>query len=694
MSQFLGPIVTLLTTPPGNLVYHVVLVFAIAGALQGAIHSLLLNHLPQQRRMVIGLGVLLGLQLVLFIISGLALRGLLNLHLVLPPLDRAVTLLMLVWIAWLWIFPGPTRLGDAATLLLSLLTLVVLALTLVFWVSRSSSSFNHSVFEIGWQVFSIAVALLGILGIALRKPNGWIYGFAMLILAFLGHLASLVFPSTGDLPGFVRLAQLGMFPMLLALPQRFSSPSLLPASAIESRTPVEPLPGQQRYTADAKTFHSLMSLAAETDPAEIGQAMTRGIAHTMMADVCYLISLAEDKTIAITCGYDLTREESLKGMDIDQDAVPELAKAIQHGRPLLLLASSSSSDLKNLGRILKLNNTGALLNVPVSSPGRGVMGSILILSPYSNRLWTAEDQTYLSSVTPLLSPILERGQHAAAMEIEHGRYVQEAHDAMEQAAEARKKYEEMAAELEKRPAAAITTKQARVIASLSQELHQPVSSIVGYTDLLLDESDGTLGTLQRKFIEHIKASTEKINGLIDDLIQATSLESGRKKSKSEPTDLNLIVDNAMAFTSAQIREKNITVRLDITGTAPHIQTDREALQQILIRLLQNATAATQKEGNISLRVQMLTRDDNHFLSIQVTDNGGGIASADLPRVFERRDRAEDALVEGLGDTGAGLSIVKSLVEAQNGRITVETEAGIGSTFSVLLPVSVKSPVEN
>ena len=694
MSQFLGHIVTLLTNPPGNLIYHIVLVFAIAGALQGAIHWLRLGHLPQERRMVIGLGVLLGLQLVLFIISGLNWRGLLNIQLILPPLDRAVTLLMLIWIVWLWVFPEPTRLGDAATLLLSLLAVAVLVLTLIFWILKPSSSFNLSVYETGWQVFSIAVALLGILGLTLRRPNGWSYGLAMLMLAFLGHFTSLVFPSTGNFPGLVRLAQLGMFPILLALSQRFLSPSRPPALPVRSRTPVEPAQESLRYSADSKTFHALMSVAAETEPAKIGQALTRGIAHTMMADFCYLISLAEDKTLAIICGYNLVREESLEGMNIDQDAVPVLANAIRHGRPLRVPASGTSSDLKSLGQILKLSNPGNLLNVPVISPERGVLGSILMLSPYSNRLWRTEDQTYLSSVTPLLVPILERGQRAAAMEIEHNRSVQEARDAMEQAAEAQKKYEETAAELEKRPAAAITTTQAKVITSLSQELHQPISSITGYTDLLLDESDGMLSALQRKFIEHIKASTEQIGGLVDDLIQASNLESGKRKNKPEPIDLNLIVDNAMAFTSAQIREKNITLRLDITGTQPRIQTDRDTLQQILIHLLQNATAATQKEGNISLRVQLLTREDSHFLSLQVTDNGGGIAPADIPRVFDRRSQAEGEPIEGLGDDEAGLSIVKSLVEAQNGRISVETEAGVGSTFSVLIPVLVESPVEN
>jgi signal transduction histidine kinase len=136
------------------------------------------------------------------------------------------------------------------------------------------------------------------------------------------------------------------------------------------------------------------------------------------------------------------------------------------------------------------------------------------------------------------------------------------------------------------------------------------------------------------------------------------------------------------------------LRLDLTSTAPLIQTDRDALQQILIHLLQNATAATHTEGNITLRVHMKDEGENHLLSIQVTDNGGGISSEDIPLVFARRYRAEHSQIQGLGDAGVGLSIAKALVEAQNGRIWVETEAGVGATFSVLMPVVVELPVEN
>jgi len=242
-------------------------------------------------------------------------------------------------------------------------------------------------------------------------------------------------------------------------------------------------------------------------------------------------------------------------------------------------------------------------------------------------------------------------------------------------------------EAEKNTSTAHSTEQAEVVASISQELRQPMSSIVGYTDLLLGESVGILGALQRKFVERIKASTERIGALIDDLIQVTTLESGLNDLKPESVDLNVIIDNAMSYTSSQVREKNISMHLDLPKNVAPIYADREALQQILIHLLQNAGAASPLEGAVYLRVQTKAEDAREYVLIQVSDTGGGIPAEDMPRVFTRLFRADNVLIQGVGDTGVGLSIAKTLTEAQKGRIWVESEPGVGSTFSVLLPIA-------
>ncbi len=775
MSLFLGKISYLLTTPAGNLIYHLILAFSIAGALQGAIHHWRTSGFPQSRRAVAGLSILLAMQFTLFVFAGMAELGLFDPQLVLPPLDRAITLLSLVWITWLWVFPEPLKLADAATILLSFFVLPLFGLTILFYSQGARTDFNLSVFEIVWQGLCLAMVVLGLLVLFLRRPNGWGNGLAMMILAFLGHLSALIWPQAGDFQGFLRLTQLAMFPILLTLPQRFILPGDQQAHKFSRTDPKGKSPIRQerrRYSVEPKTFLSLISLAAETSPVKIYQDLTRSVSQAMLADLCFLFLLDSNKALSITSGYDLIREENLDGAPVDKANFPMLASAILRGRPLRLPASSTSYDLKALAKVLGLDNAGHLLSVPIISRDRGPIGSILILSPYSNRLWNTDDQHYLTNASPMFASVLERAEQMNALKtrsdlsrqelqieqdvipvVEQGSMealmavetqpeglavsntqaeiinsqlieLDESQELVKQLQaeneklrnsgvaspksseelenELRKALEEMAhmqntlaganariMALEERPDAQISNEQVDVLASISQELRQPMSSIVGYTDLLLGESVGILGTLQRKFLERIKVSIERIGGLIDDLIQITNLDTGNMEFKPEAVDVNLIIDNAMTYTGTQIREKNITLRLDVPASLPQVQTDRDALQQVLIHLLQNAAVASKVEGTITLRVQARREENKDYLYLQVTDSGGGIPPEDISRVFMRRYRAEHSLIQGVGDTGVGLSIAKAVVEAQKGRIWVETQANVGSTISVLLPIDLE-----
>jgi signal transduction histidine kinase len=423
--------------------------------------------------------------------------------------------------------------------------------------------------------------------------------------------------------------------------------------------------------------------------------------------------------------------------------------------------------MKELGEMFGLSSPGNLLVVPIASD-KGSLGSIMLLSPYSSRLWNTDDQAFITNISTSFIPILERGKRMFQVEKDRDRDRYAAEDAqsqagrlqasntdlnnqidalkmqmeqvtsinseqaerLQQAVRLQKEYDALRAKveaakssapgsgggqienelrqtlkemaqlqnqlaeanikilaMEKKPIGSkLTSDQAEVITSISQELRQPMSSIIGYADLLLGESVGILGALQRKFIERIRASTERIGSLIDDLIQISALETGLIALNPKTVDLNLIIDNAMAYTSSQLREKNITLRIDMPENIHPIHADREALQQILIHLLQNAGAASPVEGTVSLRVRTQKEKDQDHVLIQITDTGGGIPKEDMPRVFSRLYRADNVLIQGVGDTGVGLSIAKTLTEAQGGRIWVETEMNNGSTFSVVLPL--------
>jgi|GEM_PF-2014056 len=230
-----------------------------------------------------------------------------------------------------------------------------------------------------------------------------------------------------------------------------------------------------------------------------------------------------------------------------------------------------------------------------------------------------------------------------------------------------------------------------VIASLTQELRQPMSSIMGYSELLLGESVGILGTLQRKFLERIKASCERMGVLLNDLIHVTNIDSGSLDLTPESVDVLQIVDEAIMGCSEQYRDKGISLRLDVEDDLPTISADKDSLRQILTHLLANAGNASGPEGEVVLRITEehapgFAGEPEPALKVVVRDSGGGIAPEDQPRVFGRFYRADSPLISGLGETGVGLSVAKALVEAHGGRIWLMSEPGVGSTFNVLLPV--------
>jgi signal transduction histidine kinase len=240
------------------------------------------------------------------------------------------------------------------------------------------------------------------------------------------------------------------------------------------------------------------------------------------------------------------------------------------------------------------------------------------------------------------------------------------------------------------PTAPFSAPPYEVIISLIQELRQPLSSIVGYSDLLLGESVGILGALQQKFLERIVASCERMEGLLDDLIRVAALDSGRLKLAHDSLDAMSVIEEAILGCGAQFREKSINLRMDIADNLPAILADRDAVRQIVSHLLNNAASASAMDGEVTLSVrpQSANGQSQNGLLISVRDSGGGIAPEDQSRVFSRKYRADAPLIAGLGDTaGMGLFIAKALTEAQGGRIWLTSEMGQGSTFSVLLPTA-------
>lgn len=239
------------------------------------------------------------------------------------------------------------------------------------------------------------------------------------------------------------------------------------------------------------------------------------------------------------------------------------------------------------------------------------------------------------------------------------------------------------------PGAGVEEDRREMLIALVNELRTPMTSIVGYTDLLLGESVGILGEMQRKFLQRVKANIERMNGLLNDLLEITALDAGRLELTPVPVDLINVIEEAIMGLSARFRERDLTVRLDMALELPSIRADRDALYQIVFHLLSNACECSQPGSEIVVtgHLEQAERGLPPYLHVSVRDTGGGIAPEDYPRVFQRFYRADRPLIPGLGETGVGLAIAKALVEAHGGRIWVESEMGVGSTFHFILPVT-------
>jgi signal transduction histidine kinase len=230
------------------------------------------------------------------------------------------------------------------------------------------------------------------------------------------------------------------------------------------------------------------------------------------------------------------------------------------------------------------------------------------------------------------------------------------------------------------------------IASISQELRTPMTSITGYTDLLLGESAGAIADMQRKFLQRIKANTERMGSMLNDLIGVSAIDAGQLKLQIEPLDMAEVIEDTIIGARAQLEEKEILLDIDVDENLPLVKADADYAHQIMTNLLSNACKCSSVGGTISIVATAYDRREFGELAIgyvlvSITDSGGGIAPEDQSKVFDRFYEAERPLIAGLGETGVGLSIVKSLVDAHGGRIWVESEMGVGSTFNYILPIA-------
>lgn len=219
------------------------------------------------------------------------------------------------------------------------------------------------------------------------------------------------------------------------------------------------------------------------------------------------------------------------------------------------------------------------------------------------------------------------------------------------------------------------------VANVSHELRTPVTIIKGYAETLLDGTLKTDPARAIRFVEIISSHSERLTNLINDILTLSSLETKEALLELNSIDVSGTIAKACMLLQERAAQKNVAIiNESVGGALPRVMADQGRLEQVVVNLLENAIKYTPEGGT----VRLFTEDDGKCVRVSVADTGIGIPFKDLPRIFERFYRVDEARTREQGGTGLGLAIVKHIVQLHGGDVSVTSDPGKGSIFSFTL----------
>jgi signal transduction histidine kinase/DNA-binding response OmpR family regulator/CHASE3 domain sensor protein len=238
-----------------------------------------------------------------------------------------------------------------------------------------------------------------------------------------------------------------------------------------------------------------------------------------------------------------------------------------------------------------------------------------------------------------------------------------------------------------RALARATQTKSEFLATMSHELRTPLNSIIGFSDLLLDDAgDDPETTRRRRYVSHIHESGRHLLSLVNDILDLAKVEAGRMELHPTTFEVAASLRAVEAVIRPLAEKKQLSLTVDVASDVTTLHADEGKFKQVLYNLLANAVKFTPEGGRVELRARLADR----ALEVAVADTGIGIALADQERVFDEFQQVDGAAGRQHEGTGLGLALTRRLVELQGGRIGLESALGAGSQFTFTVPLLVES----
>jgi PAS domain S-box-containing protein len=224
------------------------------------------------------------------------------------------------------------------------------------------------------------------------------------------------------------------------------------------------------------------------------------------------------------------------------------------------------------------------------------------------------------------------------------------------------------------------------LASMSHDLRTPLNSIIGFSDILLEEMFGSLNEKQKSYINNISTGGKHLLNLINDILDLSKIEAGKMELDCEPFCLSQAIDEIKTTIEPLATKKNILLDVKVDPQLGMICADKTRFKQILYNLTSNAIKFTPEKGNVTIEAM----DFDTYVQIKVKDTGVGISETDMCKLFQPFNQLNSCHNREYGGTGLGLVLVKKFVEMHGGTIWVKSKVGEGSTFVFVIPFNPKN----
>lgn len=230
--------------------------------------------------------------------------------------------------------------------------------------------------------------------------------------------------------------------------------------------------------------------------------------------------------------------------------------------------------------------------------------------------------------------------------------------------------------------------KSQFLANMSHELRTPLNSIIGFSRVMLKGVDGPLTEMQEQDLTTIFNSGNHLLSLINDILDQAKIEANEMNLRFAYFDMKPMIEAVRSIAIGLVKDKPLELYIEIAPNMPQAYGDEFRTRQVLLNLVSNAIKFT-TQGNVTLRAYQLegTGNNKPVIRVDVVDTGIGIEEKDLPILFAPFRQVDSSLTRTVGGTGLGLPISKSLVEMQGGQLSVASQIGVGSTFSVTIPTA-------